>query len=410
MTMDIDFNEDQRMLADSARRFVERAAAPLRASANAPADALADARAGAGAEPAAAAGHWQRFAELGWLALPLPEADEGLGGSTADLCVLAQELGHGVLQEPFIASAVLAAGLLAATADAALRTQWLPGLIDGRLRLASAHSGCFSARALAAGFVLDGKAALLPGGAGADAYLVPAAIEGSDRIALFLLPADAAGLLISELSLYDGQRAAALRLDSAALPSPCWQGSRADWQRQLQPVLERAMLAHAAETVGTMQSAFEITLDYLQARKQFGRTIASNQVVQHRLVDLKVEIEEARALCFAAATAFDDLETEPLRKARMVAAARACVARSAARVWKESVQLHGAIGMTEEYLLAPRVRRLAAACTLYSSEATHLERLAQLAFGDPGSAARPERGAAPAAATAEPTDFATATT
>jgi len=135
-----------------------------------------------------------------------------------------------------------------------------------------------------------------------------------------------------------------------------------------------------------MQRAFDITLDYLKTRKQFGRVISANQVVQHRLVDLYVGIEEARSLTQAATAELDSAGAHALTgQLRHCAAASVCVAQTARHVWEESVQLHGAIGMTQEYILGQYVKRLALAGNLYGGVEQHLERLAAASLDPPAS-------------------------
>jgi len=228
------------------------------------------------------------------------------------------------------------------------------------------------------GLVLSGRSGLLTGAAGTDAYLVAAELPvgGEEAVVLVLVAAETRGLSVERLALYDGQRAVRLVFDQAPASRVLWRGTTQQLQALLQAPGDRAAIAHGAATVGMMQRAFEITLEYLKTRKQFGRPIASNQVIQHRLVDLLVEIEEARALLRAAAQAVD--AAQDLGQAgRLVVAAQACIAQTARHVWKESVQLHGAIGMTQEYELGQYVKRLAAVPALHGSEHAHLERLAQ---------------------------------
>ena len=365
---ELSFNEDRRMLADSARRYVERGypAAQRKAS-------VAHQH---GCLPAV----WRGFGEFGWLALALSEADGGLGCGLADVCVVAEALGSGAVNEPFIASGVLAIGLFAQLASDQAKAAQLPAMLAGDQRIALAHAPGLVATPCGDGFRITGESGLVLGGAGAAGYLVAATVAGGDTAAL-LLQDGAPGMSVCPCALYDGQRAARLVFDGAEAPAPLWCGPAAALHQALAQALDRASIAHCAESVGAMQSAYQITLDYLKIRKQFGQPIAANQVVQHRLVDLFVEIEEARALTFAAADRFDQADTSADTRSRYAAAAKACTAHAAKLVWKEAVQLHGAIGITEECGVGPFVKRLAAAATLYGSENAQLERLAVLSLG-----------------------------
>ncbi|WP_326536565.1 acyl-CoA dehydrogenase family protein [Pseudorhodoferax sp.] len=348
--------DEQRMLAESARKVFAR---------------------GAGAPQA----RWSEFAELGWLALPVPEAHGGLAGGLPDLCVLAEELGRGLAVEPYVACSVLGGMLLADVAPAALRAAWLPALAEGGRRVAfapwepnarhDARAIATQARPAAEGWQIDGEKALALGAAGAHAWLL-AARTGAARLGLFLVEAGAPGLQQHTHGLYDGRQAASLRLQGAQA-TLLLEAADAEVHARIATALGRAAIVHAAETVGTMARAFETTRDYVATRQQFGKPIAANQVVQHRLVDLYVEIEEARALVRAAAAA---------PRPAMASAAAALVAQTARHVWEESIQLHGAIGMTEECAVGACVRRLALASSAYGDAHHHLAALADQLLED----------------------------
>ncbi len=370
--------DNSAMLADSARAYMERGyGAKIRDASLAHAHGCAPQR-------------WQEFAELGWLALPIAEEHGGLGGSVAEVCVVTQAMGQALVNEPYLACAVLGASLLADIGSDAVREHWLPALIGGSKRIAFApwEAGVdmdfrrvgTSAVQDGPGWCLNGEKNIVPGGAGADAYLVAARLPGGDQMAVFLVPADAPGLQVTPLVLYDGQHAAHLRMDGMKAAQPLLQGPAAQVLARLESALHIAVVAHCAETVGSMQHAFDTTLEYLKTRKQFGRAIASNQVVQHRLVDLYVEIAEARALTLRTAAQLADPGTDTLHRRRLVAATRACVVQAARHVWEESVQLHGAIGMTDEYQVGRYVKRLALACSLFGGVEEQLEELAALAL------------------------------
>lgn len=362
--------EMQQMLADSARRWAERACTKEQR-------AIASTHA-TGCPP----DRWRELAELGWLGIALPEADGGLGAGLPELCLLAEQLGRALLVEPFVACAALGSGLLDDVAEGPRREVWLPALASGSKRVAWAawepDGGAMlsepSVQAARQGetWRLSGAKGLTPGAGGADALLVTAQLAGdTTRLGLFLLEADAHGLTLTNQRLYDGRHAAELRLEDAA-GTLLKEGSAEDMLALLNQALDRGRVAHCAETLGTAQAAFDITLEYVRTRRQFGRALGQNQVVQHRLVDLYVEIQETRALCLEAAAS-------PLP--RHVAALNLRTGQVARHMWEEAIQLHGAIGMTEEYVLGEYVRRLALAADLYGSGPDHAERLAALSLG-----------------------------
>ena len=366
--------EQQEMLADSARHYLSRSK-------------TAKPHARQSDDQVNHPTRWSEMADLGWLALPVPEAYGGLTGSMADICALTEELGRGVVNEPYIASAVLAGMLLADVAPQAVLDEWLPALADGskRLALAAWEPGArfdlaevkTCAMQVGADWQLEGQKVLVLGGGGADGLLVSACISGSPDLGLFLLPAGGPGQQLIAQTLFDGQGSAELTMHGASGATLLCRGERSELLSQLELALDRTVLAHCADTVGAMARAFEITREYLGTRSQFGKPIAANQVVQHRLVDMFVEIEEARSLMRMTANLYDATasKSDPELK-RHLAATKAYVAQVAHHVWEESVQLHGAIGMTQEYEVGAYVRRLALASNLFGDAALHLERVA----------------------------------
>jgi butyryl-CoA dehydrogenase len=369
-------DDDRRQLVDSARDYLARShGAAARQASHADPQGCDERR-------------WQDFAELGWLALAVPQQHGGLSGSPADVAAVCEELGRALVAEPFVASAVWPTAVLRELPASDSVARLLAGCADGSQRLALACWEGADAFAIGppatqaeygtGGYRLHGAKTLVAGGAAAHALIVPARID-AHRHGLFLVLADAPGLQRETVGLVDGQRVAQLRLDAAHAAQLLFEAPPATIADLLQAALDHATVADCAQTVGTMQAAFDITLEYTRTRKQFGHAIADNQVVQHRLVDLAVEIAEARALTRAAADMLG--RTLPVRAAarqRMVAAARSCVATAARLVWQDVVQLHGAIGMTQEYVVGAFVQRLALACTWFGSATMQLERLAAL--------------------------------
>lgn len=371
-------DDNQAMLAESARKYVERGYTPA---------ARAESQDSAhGCSPQ----RWKEFADMGWLALPIPEADGGLGGSLVDMCALAEQLGHGLIIEPLIASGVTAATLLAATANAQQRDQWLPALAAGDKRIAFAawepHSR-FDASQIKTraertdgGYRLNGTKELVAGAPGADALIVSALCEppsdaASDapQPALFLIERDTEGLELQSYAMVDGRHAAHAHLKDVTVGAGARLAAAPDVMRAIDVAMDHTILVLCAETTGVMANALQTTLDYLKQRKQFGRILSSNQALQHRLVDMHIAIEETRALVYAAAQAFSGDE---LHRRSYVAAAKAFTSQAARLLWEESVQMHGAIGLTDEYKLGRYVRHLATAHIYFGDFEHHLERLA----------------------------------
>lgn len=375
MTEPTELTEERRMMQESVRRYVERSYGLAQRSA-------------ALAEPAGfAAQHWADFASFGWLALGLPEACGGFGNAL-DQAALAEELGRALVAEPWLANAALCGPLLAQDADA-VQCGHVVAMAAGRLKLALAAweiQGRYDAFDIAAtaqpdarGWVLDGRKTLVLAGGSADLFLVVARTAGQRRdrhgLSLFAVPASTAGLQVDPLPTYDGRQTATLTLRRAVVPEAALVGVRdAAWPR-VEAAIDHATAMACAESVGTMARAFELTRDYLATREQFGRAITSNQVIRHRLVDLFVSIEQARAISEAAAARLQDA---PRERMRAVSHAKAFVCAAGRKLGEEAVQLHGAVGMTDEMEIGHCYKRLAAAANLFGDVDWHLERLAAL--------------------------------
>lgn len=368
ITPDDALHEAREMLAQSARRFAQRGYG-------------ADVRAASLAHPDGCLPHvWAQLAEMGWLALAVPEDQGGFGGRAADLRVVAEPLGAAGLNEPFVEAGVRVPALLAALPGSqGAVAAWLASAMAGETRMAWVAPSAGGDLAVSNEDTLTGSSAVVPGGAGAQAWLW--SCTGAAGVTLYALRHDLPGLRAHPCTLIDGQRALRLSADAAVLPMPLWQGSTAQWSAAVARADALALLTQAAMSVGAMRRARALTQDYLTTRRQFGQAVARNQVVQHRLVDLLIEIEEADALVQATAERMDAGTDDP----RWLAAMGATVASAARHVWQETVQLHGAIGITQECEAAPLVRRLALASVQHGSEAHFLARLADASLG-PGHA------------------------
>lgn len=363
------YTDEQRMLIDSVQRWGAQVCTP-------------DRRARALAHPhGCPAEHWMQLGEMGWLALPFSPHEGGLGGTLLDMGLIAEELGKALATEPYVACGVMAAGLLADGGDSSLRAQWVPDLVQGARRLALSPweiDGVGEILPPVAQAVhrdgqwyVTGEKALMPGVAGAQGLIVAARLDDSGAtLGLLLVDPEQPGVALKAGPLYDGCHGAALAMNKARVML-LDSGPSARIMARLQGAVEQGWVAHCAEVAGAAQAAFSLTRDYVATRRQFGRSIGSNQVIQHRLVDLFVQIEEARAFWRETALAPD---------AARVAALMARTLDMATHVWEECIQLHGAIGMTDEYVLGAYVRRLALAGRVYGLAHAHRERLFCLSF------------------------------
>ena len=328
------------------------------------------------APPVAKTDAWRSFAELGLVTVTVPEAQGGLGGGAIEAMIVQEELGRGLVLEPWLASAVVATSL---AVSAGSRGQaLLQSLASGETIAAAAlyeRRGRFDvthvetrASASGDGFVLDGEKSAVIGGGIADCFLVSAMHNGS--ICLFRVAADAPGAHIA------GARA----VDATSMASIVFDGVRVDADalllRDALPAIERAIDAGVAglcaEAVGVMAKAVELTSDYLRTRQQFGKPIASFQALQHACVDMFIATEEARSAAILAATrgASDDAAT----RIKAISAAKVTINKSARLVGQKAIQLHGGVGMTDEYAISHYFKRLTAMEQLFGDTDHHVAR------------------------------------
>ena len=371
--MDFDLTEDQRLLKESVDRLI--------------ADQYSFAQRKAYlAEPAGwSAKMWAQLAEMGLLGLPFEETLGGFGGGPVETMIVMETFGRGLVLEPFFATVVLGGGLLRRAGSAALQGALIPQVTAGKLKLAFAHverqsrynlaDVSTTAKRQGSGYVLEGAKSVVLHGDCADKIFVTARISGErrdrDGVGLFLVDAASPGLTRRGYPTQDGLRAAELTLT----------GVRADAVSEnampaIEHVIDEAIAALCAEAVGTMQVMHDTTLDYMKTRKQFGRAIGSFQVLQHRSVDMLVALEGARSMAMFAAVMAS--EENPIERRKSISAAKVQIGRSGKHVGQEAIQLHGGIGMTQEYSVGHSFKRMTMIEQMYGSADDHLAILARL--------------------------------
>jgi alkylation response protein AidB-like acyl-CoA dehydrogenase len=324
---------------------------------------------------------WSEFAALGWLGLPFDADDGGSGGGGVELAILMEAFGRHLVIEPYLATVVLGGGLIASLGSAAERRAILPAVIEGQCRLALAHEDR-GARARAQrrsdGYLLQGDKKIVLGGPMADTLLVSAEIAPG-KIGVFVLPRESRGLTVRSHRMIDGSRAADVALADVAVPSSALLGGNEDAGSAVEAVLQRAIAALSADAVGAIAVMVKATTDYLKTRVQFGQPLANFQALQHRLVALKVKEEEARAAALFATLSLDGAADI---RARAISGAKAKIGRCARSVHQEAIQLHGAIGTTNELSLGGYAKRLIAYEILFGSTREHLKRYGSI-IADP---------------------------
>ena len=377
--MDIALSDEQKLLKDSAERFIER---------DYPFDKrrrLADTEEGFSRDI------WNQFAELGWLGLAMPEDHGGLDGTLADTAVLMEALGRGLVVEPYLSTVLLGGELLRLGGSADQQAALIPPLIEGRSLLAFAFTERQSrynpanvettARAAGDGYLLDGAKGVVVHGASADKLIVSARVSGDSRdeagISLFLVDGGAEGVTRRGYPTVDGLHGAEVTLDGVAVGGDDLLGPEGGAYPLIERVIDEASVAICAEAVGIMAVLVDATVEHLKTREQFGAPIGSFQVLQHRAVDMFNALELSRALVYRTAETIatsDDAEN----RARAASAAKVQIGRAGKLIGQQAIQLHGGMGMTDELFVSHYFKRLTMIGTLFGDADHHLKRFAAL--------------------------------
>lgn len=313
--------------------------------------------------------NWQILAELGLLALPLPEEVGGLGGSAVDVMAIMEALAVGPLVEPFLPSVLLAGNLLARNGSEAQKDDWLGRVISGGATLTLAYAekrGRFnlahqsvSAKSTDAGYQVNGTKIFVMGDHTTDAVIVSARTSGdiADEagISLFLVPLNSQGLSIHDYRLVDGTPAMALTFENALLNRSTLIGAEGAGFLVLEDTLARASLALCSEMVGIIGRLMAETTEYLKIRTQFGKPLGSFQALQHRMAEHLAAQEQCQSIAIRAVAA-----PEADRKAwlREIYGAKAFISEAAMRIGQDAIQLHGGMGTTDELIISHYHKRL----------------------------------------------------
>jgi alkylation response protein AidB-like acyl-CoA dehydrogenase len=340
---------------------------------------------------------WAQYAELGLLSLPFPESFGGLGGNAVDIMLVMEQIGRGLLLEPFLSTIVMCGGLIRDAGSDSLKANLLPRIGTGELKLALAcyeaagrydlsRVECRAARD-GRGWRLSGRKIVVLDAASADYFLVSARSggeggnggggnrggdnrggdngEGGDAeggsagrrdISLFLVERGTAGLSLYSYPTQSGGRAADLRLDDVVLPQDALIGGPGEGLRIVERAVDRGVAALCAEAVGIIEALNEATLNYLKTRKQFGVAIGRFQALQHRMADMFIAAEQSRSMAVNAAVHADSEDAAARRRA--VSGAKAYISRAARLVGQEAVQMHGAVGVVDDVIVSHYFKRL----------------------------------------------------
>lgn len=374
--MDFNHNEDRRMLENTLSRYVrEQYDFETRMKI-------------AGADEGYSAEKWAEMAELGIIGALFNEEDGGFGGSGFDLMVVFEQIGRGIVVEPFLASAILGGGLLADLGNDDQKAM-LDDVIAGGKTLAFAHSEPTSRYSLSDvtttatksgdGWVLNGHKAVVAGGDSADTLIVSARVSGDrmdeNGIALFVVDAGADGVDCRQYGTVDGYGAADIVLRDVCVGADALLGAEGDTFAAIEKATARGVLALSAEALGAMEVVKDMTLEYLRTRNQFGVPIGRFQALQHRMADLLMEVEQARSIVINAAGALDG---DRLAREKAVSAAKNLIGRVGRLVAEEAIQMHGGIGMTWEFSMPHYAKRIIMLDHMLGDTDHHMERFIAL--------------------------------
>lgn len=324
---------------------------------------------------------WQMMAELGLTGLCLDEEVGGSGLGMVEQMFVLEELGRCLSPEPYLSTAVIAAALIDSLGTPEQRRDWLLPIASGERRLALALSepgGRYGLESLSTlvsidggGYLLDGEKHHVLDGGTADALLVVAG-DGQGGLSLFLVPRERAGLEMVTGTTLDGRELSRLTLRQVRLAQDALLGQPGQAREALEEALDRAVAAQCAEGVGAMTELVEQTTEFLKVRRQFGSPLGKFQALQHRLVDMLIALEQARSMATVAALAVDS--AEPERRKGLVSVAKVRVGKAARLIGKEAIQMHGAMGMTDECRVGHYVKRLLVLEQLFGDVQFHLKR------------------------------------
>ena len=330
---------------------------------------------------------WQQFAELGLLAAPFSEDLGGLDGGPIETMVIMEELGRGLVVEPYLPTVVLCGGILSRHGSAAQQQGHLPGLIAGEDIWALAYSESqsrfnladvrTSAKADGDGYVLNGAKAVVIGAPWANKLIVSARLSGDqfdrDGLGLFIVDKAAAGVSTQDYQTVDGSRASEITLENVAVSADALLGDAGNGFAVLEEAIDFGIGAVCAEAIGHMKMLNDATVEYCKTRKQFGVPIGSFQVLQHRMVDMFMEYEQSVSMTYMVNMKLAEAESE---RRKAAAGAKVQIGKSGRFVGQEAVQLHGGMGMTEELSVGHYFKRLTMIDIQFGNVDHHLKRFA----------------------------------
>jgi pimeloyl-CoA dehydrogenase small subunit len=332
---------------------------------------------------------WKKFAEQGLLGLPFAEADGGFGAGAIETMIVMEAMGKALVVEPYLATVVLGGGFLRHGGSDAQRQAHISSIIDGSKTLGFAQleknsrydlgDVSTTAKKKGAGYVISGEKFVVANGDSADTFVVTARTAGGQRdrngVGVFLVPANAKGVRAKGYPTQDGLRAANVTFEQVEVGADAVLGDAENGLPLIERVVDEARIALCSEAVGAMDESLKTTIEYLKTRQQFGQNIGKFQALQHRGSDMFVALEQARGITMygTMAVTYDDAK----ERSTAIAATKVQVGRSAKYIGQQAIQLHGGVGMTEEYKIGHYFKRLTMIESTFGDADYHLRRIAE---------------------------------
>lgn len=372
--MDLSFSVEQELLRENARRYCRERLDKKSLPQN---------------ESAFSREHWTAFASMDWLGILLSEEVGGINGSIIDAAIILEEFGRALVIQPFLPCAVLAARAIDKATDAEQRGALLRLMIRGELIVALAHTESAArgdtafvettAQRLSSNeFMLHGKKTLVLAGSIADKFAVSARLAGESgdhgRVVVFLIDRDAPGLYRRDYHTIDGRCASDLTLEGVKVGEGALLITEEFGQLAIEEAIDFAITGFCAEAVGAMDNIIKVTADYLKTRRAYGSTLNTFQALQHRLADMMTELELSRSMLYCAFAALSGASQEERR--RSVSSTKALIGRSAKFVAAHGIQLHGAQGMADDYVIGQHFKQLAVFEAMFGCSDFHWEQCA----------------------------------
>jgi len=375
--LNFDVDDDQQLLDDSIRRLLRK-------------DYDFDARREILRSSAGGSDHvWKTFADMGLLALPIPETYGGFGAGAVKMMGMMECIGEALVVEPYLSTVGLGAQFVSRWGSDAQKQEVLPAIAQGRLKMAFAqiedgsryelgHVATTAAKS-AAGWVINGEKRVVIDAPASNKLIVSARTSGDIRdaegLSLFMVNTATLGIRLKRYTTLDGLRAADVTFDNVTVAADALLGTQGTGLVMMREVVDFATALLCAEAVGAIRSANEATLDYIKNRKQFGVAIGSFQVTQHRIVDMVMSYEQVKSMaCLACVQA--DTAVDADERSRIISAAKIRVADACRQVSQDAVQLHGGMGLSDEMKISHTFRRLTMIARQFGDADHHLARFA----------------------------------